>query len=106
VVIYARSGDKVGSTDRGIASTHIGNDSKWESETHGGTEFAALLVKASYQPEATRGVMAGFGGDVKPACNGPERLSWQFCVSRHFSSNQARIKQFLTTRKRPPTTSV
>jgi hypothetical protein len=54
----------VGSTDRGIASTHIGNDGKWESETHGGTEFAALLVKASYQPEATRGMIPGVGGDV------------------------------------------
>jgi hypothetical protein len=30
----------------------------------GGTEFAALLVKASYKPEATRGTIPDVGGDV------------------------------------------
>jgi hypothetical protein len=35
-----------------------------ESETHGGTEFAALLVKTSYKPEATCGTIPGVGGDV------------------------------------------
>jgi hypothetical protein len=65
VVIYARSGDQVvGSTDRGIGSTHVVNDGKCESETHGGTEFAALLVKASYKPDATRGTIPDVGGDV------------------------------------------
>jgi hypothetical protein len=55
-----------GTTDRGIASnqTYIANDGKWESKTHGGTEFAALLVKASYRPEATRETIPGVGGDV------------------------------------------
>ena len=33
-------------------------------ETHGGKEFAALLVNASYQPEAVRGMIPGVGGDV------------------------------------------
>jgi len=65
IVIYARGGDKwwVQPT---IASpiTDIGSDGKWESETHGGSEFAALLVKASYKPEATLGTIPQIGGDV------------------------------------------
>jgi hypothetical protein len=65
VVIYARSGDKWWAQPTAASpQTHIGNDGKWESETHGGTEFAALLVKASYQPEVTRGTIPGVGGDV------------------------------------------
>ncbi|HET9378743.1 MAG TPA: hypothetical protein VFO40_27475, partial [Chthoniobacterales bacterium] len=65
VVIYARSGDKWWAQPTAASpQTHIGNDGKWESETHGGTEFAALLVKASYKPEATRGTIPGVGGDV------------------------------------------
>jgi tetratricopeptide (TPR) repeat protein len=65
VVIYARSGDKWWAQPAAASpQTHIGNDGKWESETHGGTEFAALLVKASFKPEATRGTIPGVGGDV------------------------------------------
>ena len=65
VAIYARSGDKWWAQPTAASpQTHIGNDGKWESETHGGTEFAALLVKGSYQPEATRGMIPGVGGDV------------------------------------------
>jgi WD40 repeat protein/serine/threonine protein kinase len=65
VVIYARSGDQWRAQPTAASpQTQIGNDGKWESETHGGTEFAALLVKASYQPEATRGTIPGVGGDV------------------------------------------
>jgi hypothetical protein len=65
VAIYARSGDKWWAQPTAASpQTHIGNDGKWESETHGGTEFASLLVKGSYQPEATRGMIPGVGGDV------------------------------------------
>jgi len=65
VVIYACSGDKWWAQPTAASpQTHIGNDGKWESETHGGTEFAALLVKASYKPEATRGTIPDVGGDV------------------------------------------
>jgi hypothetical protein len=65
VVIYARSGDKWWAQPSAASSLiHIGNDGTWESETHGGAEFAALVVKASYQPEVTRETIPGLGGDV------------------------------------------
>jgi hypothetical protein len=37
---------------------------KFETETHGGQTYAALLVKASYKPAATVGVLPAVGGDV------------------------------------------
>jgi hypothetical protein len=65
VVIYARIGDKWWVQPTTAApQTQIGNDGQWESETHGGTEFAVLLVKASYKSEATRETIPGVGGDV------------------------------------------
>ena len=65
VVIYARSGDKWWAQSTAASpQTQIGNDGTWESETHGGTEFAALLVKVSYKPEGTRETIPGVGGDV------------------------------------------
>jgi hypothetical protein len=65
VVIYARNGDKwMAQPTAASPQTHIGNGGKWESEAHGGTEFAALLVKASYQPEATLETIPAIGGDV------------------------------------------
>ena len=65
VIIYARNGDKWWAQPTAASpQTHIGNDGKWESETRGGTEFAALLVKTSYKPEATRATIPGVGGDV------------------------------------------
>ena len=39
-------------------------DGKWESQTHGGTEFAALLVKSSYQPQAWLKAVPEVGGEV------------------------------------------
>jgi hypothetical protein len=63
VVIYARNGDKWWVQPTAASpQTHIVNDGKWESETQGGTEFAALLVKGSDQPEAVRGMIPGVGG--------------------------------------------
>jgi hypothetical protein len=65
VVIYARGGDKWW-VQPYVASpyTDIGADGKWESETHGGTEFAALLVKSSYKPSATLGSLPAVGDDI------------------------------------------
>jgi hypothetical protein len=65
VVIYARSGGKWRAQPTAASpQTYVGNDGKWESETHGGTEFAALLVKVSYKPEGTRETIPGVGEDV------------------------------------------
>jgi len=65
VVIYARGGDKWWVQPTAASPlTDIENDGKWESETHGGTEFAALLVKPSYKPQATLWTIPGVSGDV------------------------------------------
>lgn len=44
--------------------TAIQRDSKWQSPTHLGTEYAALLVKAGYQPPAKTEILPPVGGDV------------------------------------------
>ncbi len=65
VVIYALSGDAW--WVQPLATTpniKFGADGKWESQTHGGTEFVALLVKSSYLPQAWLKVLPEVGGDV------------------------------------------
>jgi len=42
----------------------IKEDKTWESETHGGFQFVALIVKSSYEPLATLGTLPKVGGDV------------------------------------------
>ena len=42
----------------------FGAEGKWESQTHGGTEFVALLVKSSYQPQAWSKAVPEVGGEV------------------------------------------
>lgn len=37
---------------------------KWETETHLGTEYAALLVRAAYKPAATTNRLPTVGGDI------------------------------------------
>jgi hypothetical protein len=44
--------------------TDINDDKTWQTETHGGTQFAALLVKPSFEPAATLGTLPDVGGDV------------------------------------------
>ena len=64
VVIYARGGDTWYVQPYAASLlTDIGDDGKWESDTHGGTDFAALVVKfiiqskdhAGYNPDGWRG---------------------------------------------------
>ncbi|PWU19833.1 MAG: hypothetical protein C5B50_05235 [Verrucomicrobia bacterium] len=45
----------------------IGVDGRWTSSTHGGSEYAALLVKAGYKAPATMAVLPSIGGDVLAA---------------------------------------
>lgn len=65
VVIYAY-GDKwyVQPTAASPRTDIKEEDNSWESETHGGTQFAALLVKPTYEPEATLSTLPKVGGDV------------------------------------------
>jgi hypothetical protein len=44
--------------------TDVGRDSTWKSDIHLGTEYAALLVDASYRPPATVDVLPRVGGSV------------------------------------------
>lgn len=44
--------------------TSIGKDGNWETGTHLGFEYAALLVKSSYNPPATTDTLPQVGGDV------------------------------------------
>ena len=65
VVIYALSGDAW--WVQPLATTpniKFGAEGKWESQTHGGTEFVALLVKSSYQPQAWLKAVPEVGGEV------------------------------------------
>ena len=39
-------------------------DSEWSNDTHLGAEYAALLVRPSYQPPTTTGTLPRVGGDV------------------------------------------
>ncbi|MFA5251001.1 MAG: hypothetical protein WC454_00225 [Phycisphaerae bacterium] len=77
VVIYALNGYKW-YIQPYMASpyTNIGDDGKWESKTHGGTEFAALLVKPSYTPNASLEAIPDVGGEIVDiAKKKPERKS-------------------------------
>ena len=44
--------------------TSINNDGKWESDTHLGSEYAALLVNPSYKPPDTTATLPKVGGAV------------------------------------------
>jgi len=46
------------------SDTDIRDDNTWRTETHLGSEYAALLVKASYKPPATTGKLPEIGGLV------------------------------------------
>jgi signal transduction histidine kinase len=43
---------------------NIRPDGQWETQTHGGTEFAALVVRAGYKPAPMVDVIPKLGGDV------------------------------------------
>ena len=47
--------------------TTLDKDGRWESDTHLGSEYAALLVKRSeppYKPPSATGVLPALGGDI------------------------------------------
>ena len=65
IVLYARSEELwwvQPFSDRPF--TKIGNDLRWKSETHLGTEYAALLVDHGYHPPATAETLPAVGGGV------------------------------------------
>jgi len=64
VVVYARGDKWYVQPTMAEPLISINGDGKWESETHGGTKFVALLVKPSYKPEANPGKIPAEGGNV------------------------------------------
>jgi signal transduction histidine kinase len=64
VVLYARSGDWYVQPFADAPFTAIGSDSTWATRTHLGTEYAALLANADFQPPAIAAALPGRGGGV------------------------------------------
>ena len=65
VVIYARGGE-VWWVQPTVASplTDVASDGTWNSDTHGGEDFAALLVKPTFQPDAKLDAIPKVKGDI------------------------------------------
>jgi signal transduction histidine kinase len=64
IVLFARSGAWYVQPFANQPFTTIQPDSSWKSQTHLGTEYAALLVGPEYRPPAKIDVLPRGGGDV------------------------------------------
>jgi hypothetical protein len=65
VIIFALGGDTwYVQPFEASPDTLIGADNKWETDTHLGSQYAALLVKSSYKPPAKTGTLPKLGGPV------------------------------------------
>lgn len=65
VVIYAKGGTSWWVQPTAASPlTEIGDDGEFTSDIHGGTEYAALLVKDGYKPKAQTDSLPAKGGDV------------------------------------------
>jgi hypothetical protein len=64
IVLYAKNGKWWVQPFRSRAFTKLGSDSTWNSVTHIGTEYAALLVVPGYQPPVTMAALPPVGNDV------------------------------------------
>lgn len=64
VVVFARTDQWYVQPYVGNSDTSIGSDGKWETDTHLGVEYAAVLAKRSYRPPATTGALPKIGGEI------------------------------------------
>lgn len=64
IVVYARAGPWWIQPARTQPLIKIRPDHTWESPTHLGTEYAALLVDADYKPQNVTNDLPGLGGQV------------------------------------------
>lgn len=55
------------------SGTPIGQNGRWENDTHLGLRYAALLVKSSYKPPSTTGTLPGVGDLVLAVTEAPGR---------------------------------
>ena len=64
VVVFARTNTWYVQPYAASPYTTISNDGKWDTDTHLGDEYAALLVKPSYKPPPTTNTLPEVGDDV------------------------------------------
>lgn len=64
VVLFARTNTWYVQPYAASPYTPVGDDGKWETKTHLGDEYAALLVEASYTPPATTDTLPEVAGPV------------------------------------------
>src|ERR1022692_1389699 len=64
VVLYAQTNMWYVQPYDTSADTDIDGKGNWTSQTHGGTTYAALLVKSSWKAPATLDKLPAVGGDV------------------------------------------
>ncbi len=78
VVLYARAGPWWIQPVVERPFTEIGADSTWKSNTHPGSEYAALLVDSDYRPLLKTDVLPGLGGGVVAVATaaGAKTSSW------------------------------
>ncbi len=75
--------------------TSIGDDGKWENDTHLGSEYAALLAKPSYKPPDTMATLPEVGGDVLAIVRVPAKVqAAQNSVPSANASTDMRILRF------------
>lgn len=74
VVVFARTNTWYVQPSVASPYTTISNDGKWETDTHLGDEYAALLVKTSYKPPATMDTLPEVGGDVLAIVRVPAKV--------------------------------
>jgi len=73
VVVFARTNTWYVQPYAASPYTTISNG-KWETDTHLGDEYAALLVKSSYKPTATTDTLPKVGGDVLAIVRVPAKV--------------------------------
>jgi hypothetical protein len=74
VVVFARTNTWYVQPFAASPYTTISNDGKWETDTHLGDEYAALLVKPSYKPPDTTDTLPEVGGDVLAIVRVPAKV--------------------------------
>jgi len=85
VVIYAYAGGVWWVQPRADAPlTDIEHDGRWQTETHGGSQYAALLVKKTYKTKATTRTLPKIEGNVVAVDRKPDSgLAIRIVVVRH-----------------------
>jgi hypothetical protein len=94
IVLFARSGTWWVQPFSNDPFTAVAPDSTWKNNTHGGSEYAALLVDASYAPPKTTDTLPGKGGGViAVATVGGRGAKTAASKKIHFSGYEWEVRQ-------------